>query len=67
MRNKQYGIRWTKAIQNNYGTPVVTLVKGKGLIVQDSEGKRYLDFLGGIATNILGHDNIIILLFEYNN
>jgi len=55
VRNKQYGIRWTKAIQNNYGTPVVTLVKGKGLIVQDSEGKRYLDFLGGIATNILGH------------
>ena len=55
MRNKQYGIRWTKTIQNNYGTPSVTLVKGKGLIVQDSEGKRYLDFLGGIATNILGH------------
>jgi acetylornithine aminotransferase len=55
MRNKQYGVRWTKALQNNYGTPAITLVKGKGLIVQDSEGKSYLDFLGGIATNILGH------------
>ena len=55
MRNKQFGIRWSKVIQNNYGTPAITLVKGKGLIVQDSEGKSYLDFLGGIATNILGH------------
>ena len=55
MRNKQYGVRWTKALQNNYGAPAITLVKGKGLIVLDSEGKSYLDFLGGIATNILGH------------
>jgi acetylornithine/N-succinyldiaminopimelate aminotransferase len=30
-------------------------VKGKGLVVTDADGKQYLDFLGGIATSILGH------------
>jgi len=55
MKNIDYSNRWTASIQNNYGTPAITLVKGKGLIVEDSEGKKYLDFLGGIATNVLGH------------
>jgi acetylornithine aminotransferase len=31
------------------------LLKGKGLVVTDADGKQYLDFLGGIATSILGH------------
>jgi acetylornithine/N-succinyldiaminopimelate aminotransferase len=31
------------------------LISGKGAVVTDSEGNDYLDFLGGIATNILGH------------
>jgi acetylornithine aminotransferase len=55
MRNKIFAKRWYKSIQNNYGVPAITLVKGKGIIVQDADGKTYLDFLGGIATNILGH------------
>ena len=42
-------------MQNNYGTPPITLVRGDGVEVWDEDGKRYLDFLGGIATNILGH------------
>lgn len=42
-------------MQNNYGVPPITLVKGEGIEVWDEKGKRYLDFLGGIATNILGH------------
>ena len=42
-------------MQNNYGRPALTLVKGKGIVVTDADGKSYLDFLGGIATNILGH------------
>ena len=42
-------------MQNNYGVPALTLVKGEGMQVWDANGKRYLDFLGGIATNILGH------------
>ncbi len=47
--------RWMSSVQNNYGTPSIALVKGKGLVVTDADGKQYLDFLGGIATNILGH------------
>jgi acetylornithine aminotransferase len=49
--------RWHGAMQNNYGVPPLTLVKGKGVEVWDESGKRYLDFLGGIATNILGHSH----------
>jgi acetylornithine aminotransferase len=55
MKNNVFAKRWSKAVQNNYGVPEITLIKGKGLNVQDVEGKLYLDFLGGIATNILGH------------
>jgi len=55
VKNNVFAKRWSKAVQNNYGVPEITLIKGKGLNVQDVEGKLYLDFLGGIATNILGH------------
>ncbi len=47
--------RWEKTVQDNYGTPSLELVSGKGSIVRDSNGVTYLDFLAGIATNILGH------------
>ena len=40
---------------SNYATPSITLVRGKGSIVVDADGKKYIDMLGGIATNILGH------------
>ncbi len=53
--------RWHGAMQNNYGEPPITLVKGKGLEVWDENGKRYLDFLGGIATNALGHAHPVIV------
>lgn len=52
---QDYATRWQSAIQSNYGQPTLTLVSGKGVIVVDSEGNRYLDFLGGIATNLVGH------------
>ena len=55
MTNKTIINRWKSSVQNNYGTPSIALVKGKGLVVTDADGKQYLDFLGGIATNILGH------------
>jgi acetylornithine aminotransferase len=55
MTNKTMINRWSNALQNNYGSPTIALVKGKGLVVTDADGKQYLDFLGGIATNILGH------------
>ena len=55
--NKEIAAQWTALMQSNYGTPTVGLDRGKGIEVWDVEGKKYLDFLGGIATNILGHNN----------
>jgi acetylornithine/N-succinyldiaminopimelate aminotransferase len=55
MTNKKILKRWSTSVQNNYGTPTIALVKGNGIVVTDADGKKYLDFLGGIATNILGH------------
>ena len=52
---------WGKTLQPNYGTPPISLVKGKGVIVYDADGKKYLDFLGGIATNLLGHAHPAII------
>ena len=46
---------WDEVFMANYGTPSLTLVSGSGNKVKDSDGNEYLDFLGGIATNILGH------------
>lgn len=50
-----YVKRWKESMQDNYGTPRLTLVSGKGSVLVDADGKKYLDFLGGIATNVLGH------------
>ncbi len=40
---------------NNYGTPAIALTSGSGAVVRDADGKEYLDLLGGIAVNALGH------------
>ena len=53
--NLSFASRWENSIQSNYGVPHLTLVSGKGVVVTDSEGNDFLDLLGGIATNILGH------------
>jgi acetylornithine aminotransferase len=42
-------------MMTNYGTPSRTFVSGKGCVLKDDQGKAYLDFLAGIATNVLGH------------
>jgi acetylornithine aminotransferase len=61
MTNNKYLSRWDSSLQNNYGKPAITLVKGKGIVVTDADGKSYLDFLGGIATSILGHAHPVIV------
>ena len=61
MAKAKNGLNWSDVMQNNYGHPQITLVSGKGLIVTSSDGKKYLDFLGGIATNILGHAHPVIV------
>lgn len=47
--------RWNAVMVGNYGTPALALVRGSGMVVTDSDGKDYLDFLAGIAVNTLGH------------
>ncbi|MEW2421977.1 acetylornithine transaminase [Streptomyces nigra] len=53
--NQEYAQRWQGSLMNNYGTPRLPLVRGEGLKVWDADGTQYLDFVGGIATNALGH------------
>lgn len=53
--------RWNGAMEQNYGSPKISLVKGKGSYVWDESGKKYLDFLGGIATNVLGQADASIV------
>ncbi|MFJ8035871.1 acetylornithine transaminase [Streptomyces sp. NPDC096032] len=53
--NAELTTRWQGALMNNYGTPRLPLVRGAGTTVWDAEGRPYLDFVGGIATNALGH------------
>ncbi|GJF02567.1 acetylornithine transaminase [Pseudonocardia sp. D17] len=52
---RTYADRWQAAMMNNYGTPPLALVRGQGAEVWDADGRRYLDLLGGIAVNALGH------------
>jgi len=47
--------RWRAVMMDNYGTPAVALVSGDGAVVTDADGKSYVDLLGGIAVNVLGH------------
>ena len=53
--NQQAADRWSHALMNNFGVPPVELVSGQGAVVTDADGKQYLDLLGGIAVNALGH------------
>jgi acetylornithine/N-succinyldiaminopimelate aminotransferase len=47
--------RWSAVMMNNYGVPPVALASGDGAVVTDVDGNSYLDLLGGIAVNVLGH------------
>src|SRR5258708_12427598 len=44
-----------KYYQGTFKRQPMTLVRGEGTRVWDSEGKVYLDFVAGIAVNVLGH------------
>jgi acetylornithine/N-succinyldiaminopimelate aminotransferase len=47
--------RWDAVMMGNYGTPPVALVRGDGARVWDDDGREYVDLVGGIAVNVLGH------------
>ncbi|GKQ34857.1 acetylornithine transaminase [Streptomyces sp. A012304] len=55
MSNQDLTARWQGALMNNYGTPRLALVRGEGSRLWDADGKEYVDFVGGIAVNALGH------------
>jgi acetylornithine/N-succinyldiaminopimelate aminotransferase len=50
-----YGERYAASLMNTFGPPKLTLVRGEGTHVWDDQGKEYVDLLGGIAVNALGH------------
>lgn len=47
--------RYNGALLGVFGTPQRVLVRGAGCHVWDADGRQYLDLLGGIAVNALGH------------
>jgi acetylornithine/N-succinyldiaminopimelate aminotransferase len=47
--------RYSSALMGVFGAPQRVLVRGAGCLVWDADGKEYLDLLGGIAVNALGH------------
>ncbi len=47
--------RYQGALMNTFGPPRLVLTRGEGVYVWDADGNRYLDLLGGIAVNALGH------------
>jgi acetylornithine/N-succinyldiaminopimelate aminotransferase len=47
--------RANRVLTPNYRPQPVAIVRGLGSRVWDAEGKEYLDFLGGVAVNVLGH------------
>lgn len=46
-----------KVIMNTYNRFPIALEKGEGMYVYDESGKKYLDFVAGIAVNSLGHNH----------
>ena len=44
-------------LANNYNRRKISFVKGKGSYLYTKSGKKYLDFLSGIAVNTLGHSH----------
>jgi acetylornithine/N-succinyldiaminopimelate aminotransferase len=47
--------RYQTALMNTFGAPKRVLVRGEGCYLWDADGRRYLDLLGGLAVNALGH------------
>nr|WP_041290536.1 acetylornithine transaminase [Kribbella flavida] len=47
--------RYTNVLMNTFGPPKRVLVRGEGAYLWDADGRKYLDLLGGLAVNSLGH------------
>ena len=55
MNSEQWIAKADKYIMKTYGRYPLVPVRGEGCYLWDAEGKRYLDFLAGVAVNNLGH------------
>jgi acetylornithine/N-succinyldiaminopimelate aminotransferase len=55
MSNQEIRELGQKYLLNTYGRLPVAMVKGKGSYLYDADGGEYLDFVGGLAVNALGH------------
>ncbi|HIA31781.1 MAG TPA: aspartate aminotransferase family protein [Nitrospinaceae bacterium] len=56
MKSNQELIKLTnKYVAKNYGRYPIGLVRGKGTAVWDASGKKYIDFVAGLAVDNLGH------------
>lgn len=53
--NAEFQARWGGAMMPSLGQPQVALVSGNGARVTDADGREYVDFLSGVAVNVLGH------------
>jgi acetylornithine/N-succinyldiaminopimelate aminotransferase len=54
-QNQAWAERAAKALTPNYRQQPVAVVRGEGVRVWDADGKEYLDFIGGVAVDVLGH------------
>ncbi|HIF91677.1 MAG: aspartate aminotransferase family protein [Myxococcales bacterium] len=55
--NAELATRASEVLVGNYAPQPIALVRGEGCWLYDAEDRRYLDFMGGIATAVLGHAN----------
>jgi acetylornithine aminotransferase len=55
MNSQQWMEKADKYIMKTYGRYPLVPVRGEGCSLWDADGKRYLDFLAGVAVNNLGH------------
>src|SRR5512136_2683054 len=54
-QTERWAARAQAVLTPNYKQQPVALVRGEGVRVWDADGKAYLEFLGGVAVNVLGH------------
>lgn len=59
--NAAWTARYGQALMNTFGAPQRVLVRGEGCYVWDADGRRYLDLLGGLAVNSLGHAHPLLV------
>ena len=53
------------SILNTYNRKKINFIKGKGSFLYSKSGKKYLDFIQGIAVNCLGHANNYLIKSIY--